>query len=261
MFLLIRKRLYGNRIIQGLQYGFCCCAIWVVYLLEPLPHVAPVDQLTYPLADSFALVVMGILTGLLLGKTQAETSRRKNKNTVLPVLAIAACFVSWRTIQYLVIDIYSSFDIEPVQTMAWCFLAGLVIALIMAWINMYIDAECRIKQSLILGGLLFGLNPVSYTHLDVYKRQATCNAWLTNSSIPSFFAAEIGTTGIPSISSISFICIVPPLFLISSIILRAKTIGISVSYTYLDVYKRQDMIRLLSSSSTSDTKFILVAVI
>lgn len=158
MFLLIRKRLYGNRIIQGLQYGFCCCAIWVVYLLEPLPHVAPVDQLTYPLADSFALVVMGILTGLLLGKTQAETSRRKNKNTVLPVLAIAACFVSWRTIQYLVIDIYSSFDIEPVQTIAWCFLTGLVIALIMAWINMYIDAECRIKQSLILGGLLFGLN-------------------------------------------------------------------------------------------------------
>ena len=58
---------------------------------------------------------------------------------------------------------------------------------------------------------------------------ATCMAWLTSSSIPSFFAAEIGTTGIPSICSSSFTRIVPPFARTSSIIFSASTIGIPSS--------------------------------
>ena len=46
-----------------------------------------------------------------------------------------------------------------------------------------------------------------------------------NSSTPSFFAAAIGTTGIPRSSSISLILTEPPLPRISSIILSASTIG------------------------------------
>ena len=33
-------RMGGNRILQGLKYGLSCCVVWIVYLLEPLPHVA-----------------------------------------------------------------------------------------------------------------------------------------------------------------------------------------------------------------------------
>ena len=44
LFLLIRKRTGGNRIWQGLRYGFACCAVWIVYLWEPLPHVAPLGS-------------------------------------------------------------------------------------------------------------------------------------------------------------------------------------------------------------------------
>ena len=52
LFLLIRKRTGGNRIWQGLRYGFACCAVWIVYLWEPLPHVAPLDRITYPVAEN-----------------------------------------------------------------------------------------------------------------------------------------------------------------------------------------------------------------
>ena len=68
LFLLIRKRTGGNRIWQGLRYGFACCAVWIVYLWEPLPHVAPLDRITYPVADGLALIVMGLLLGWLLGR-------------------------------------------------------------------------------------------------------------------------------------------------------------------------------------------------
>ncbi len=64
LFLLIQSRLGGNRILQGLKYGLSCCAVWIVYLLEPLPHVATIDRITYPVADSLALIVMGLLLGV-----------------------------------------------------------------------------------------------------------------------------------------------------------------------------------------------------
>ncbi len=44
------------------------CVIWVIYLLEPLPHVVQLDKITYPLADSFSLLILGILTGKMLGR-------------------------------------------------------------------------------------------------------------------------------------------------------------------------------------------------
>ena len=56
LFLLIRRRMGGSRLSQGLKYGLSCCAVWVVYLWEPLPHVAPLDRITYPLADGLSLI-------------------------------------------------------------------------------------------------------------------------------------------------------------------------------------------------------------
>ena len=70
LFLLIRNRLGGNRILQGLKYGLSCCVVWIAYLLEPLPHVAAIDRITYPVADSLALIAMGLLLGWLFGKTK-----------------------------------------------------------------------------------------------------------------------------------------------------------------------------------------------
>ena len=58
---------------------------------------------------------------------------------------------------------------------------------------------------------------------------AMCMAWRTSSSTPSFFAAEIGTTGTPSISSMWFTSIEPPFPVISSIMLSATTVGMSIS--------------------------------
>ena len=108
LFLLIRNRLGGNRIWQGLKYGLSCCAVWIVYLWEPLPHVAALDRITYPLADSLALLVMGLLLGWLLGKPEAAADRQRAGLAgflaafpVLPALAVAVCFFAGRMAQYI----------------------------------------------------------------------------------------------------------------------------------------------------------------
>ena len=66
MFLLVKDKISGSRVIRGLKYSISCCLVWVIYLLEPLPHVAFMDKFTYPIADSIALLAMGSLAGSLL---------------------------------------------------------------------------------------------------------------------------------------------------------------------------------------------------
>ena len=158
LFLLIRKRTGGNRIWQGLRYGFACCAVWTVYLWEPLPHVVPLDRITYPVADGLALIVMGLLLGWLFGHTGPSVKKRSWKMLALPVLIITLCFTAGRLLLYYVIGIYSSFPEKTVETLLWCLLTGFVTACAMAWLNRYVDGGSRIKRSLILGGLLFGVD-------------------------------------------------------------------------------------------------------
>jgi hypothetical protein len=57
-----------NKILQGVKFGMSCCAVWTAYLFEPLPHVVPIDRITYPLADGAVLIVMGLQLGILFGK-------------------------------------------------------------------------------------------------------------------------------------------------------------------------------------------------
>ncbi len=158
LFLLVRKQMGGNRVWQGLKYGLSCCAVWIVYLLEPLPHVAPLDRMTYPIADSLALIVMGLLLGWLFGNPAQRADKAKPPFPILPVLTVTACFFAGRMLQYLIVGIYSSFVGKPLETVLWCLLTGAAISCVMAWLNLYIRSGGRIKRALILGGLLFGVD-------------------------------------------------------------------------------------------------------
>lgn len=159
MFVLVRNQLTGNRVWQGVKYGISCCAIWVVYLLEPLPHVAPLDRITYPIADGVALLVMGLLLGFIFGnQTNTKKANFQWKDNVLPVLAVTALFTTGRIIQYLVFDIYSSFGIKPMISIVWSVCTGLVVAGSLSWLNQYVITESRLRRFLLLGPLLFGVN-------------------------------------------------------------------------------------------------------
>lgn len=162
LFLLIRDRMVGNRILQGLKYGLVCCAVWIVYLLEPLPHVAALDRITYPIADSVALIIMGLMLGWLFGKSKRSADWQKTAFPVLPVLTVTVCFFAGRMIQYLIFDTYSSFDEKTLETVLWCLLTGIAISCVMVWLNLHISNGNRIKRAMILGCLLFGMDLILF---------------------------------------------------------------------------------------------------
>lgn len=97
LFLFIRNQMQGNRLLQGFQYALFCCVTWVAYLWEPLPHVAPLDRITYPIADSLALLVMGLLLGLLLGNRDNAQKRQRPGNLPKPL----SLFLSLCPIRYM----------------------------------------------------------------------------------------------------------------------------------------------------------------
>lgn len=162
LFLLVRKQMGGNRVWQGIQYGFACCVVWIVYLLEPLPHVAPLDRITYPIADSLALIVMGLLMGWLFRNPARRSDKEKLHFSILPMLTVAACFFAGRMIQYLIFDIYSSFDEKPLETVRWCLFTGMAISCVMAWLNLHISNVNRVKRAMIVGCLLFGVDLILF---------------------------------------------------------------------------------------------------
>ena len=79
------------------------------------------------------------------------------------------------------------------------------------------------------GSLGSSLSRQKSTRWGFCSARATYRAWSMSSSMPSFRAAEMGTTGIPRISSSSLIRTEPPLDRTSSIMFRARTMGISSS--------------------------------
>lgn len=157
MFLLIRNNMSGKKVIQGLKYGIACCFVWVIYLLEPLPHVAFCDKFTYPLADSTALLVMGILTGLFLGKTTPSIKKDiRIIKKVQSIVVISLFFVVGRLAQYFIFDIYSSFHDKTIETIIWCIITGTIISCVIVWLDLYINKVNMFRSAILLGVLLYG---------------------------------------------------------------------------------------------------------
>jgi hypothetical protein len=177
MFLLIRERAPGGKLSQGIRYGAALGALWVVYLWEPLPHQTSimVDGIAYCLADGTALLVMGAMAGLLLGKSGEKAERIIQPSKVAaPVAVITIAFVCGRLLQYFVCHIYSSFDTKPVETVLWGAATGLTTAIVLFWFNSRIQPMGGIRRTLVLGCVLFG-----------------ANLWLFNFFMPLVFKVDI----------------------------------------------------------------------
>lgn len=158
MFLLVKDKISGGRAIRGLKYALSCCLVWVVYLLEPLPHVAFLDKFTYPIADSIALLVMGSLSGLLLCEREKKDCGKTFRINVLPTIVITAFFAVGRIIQYKAIGIYSSYADGKVGSIVWAVSVGLVLSLVLQWLNDKVVVTGKFIRPILLGMVLFGVD-------------------------------------------------------------------------------------------------------
>ena len=158
MFLLVKDRISGNRVIRGLKYSISCCLVWVVYLLEPLPHVVFMDKFTYPIADSIALLVMGSLAGFLLCGKEKKKYEKTFKIDILSIIIIMIFFAIGRIIQYKVIRIYSNYDNNKIESMIWVVFVGFVLSLVLQWLYDKLVVTKKYIRPFILGVVLFGVD-------------------------------------------------------------------------------------------------------
>lgn len=158
MFLLVKAKISGNRVVRGFKYAISCCVVWVVYLLEPLPHVAFLDKFTYPIADSIALIALGGLSGILLCEKENKEYESNFKIRIFPTLIITMCFTIGRIIQYRVIGIYSSYNDNKVSSIIWAVFVGFILSFVLQWLNEKVSVSKPFFHILIIGTVLFGVD-------------------------------------------------------------------------------------------------------
>ena len=158
MFLLVKDKISGSRAIRGLKYSISCCLVWVVYLLEPLPHVAYMDKFTYPIADSIALLVLGSIAGIFLCEKEKRNCEKTFKINIVSIIVITVFFAIGRIIQYKVIGIYSSYDDDKMESIEWVIFVGFVISLVLQWLNDKVVVTKKYIRPLLLGMVLFGVD-------------------------------------------------------------------------------------------------------
>jgi hypothetical protein len=83
IFLILYQNMSGNRIIKGLKFGISFSLLWSIYLVEPLAHAATIDKIVYPIVDSAALIVMGLLLGRFISTASPNEKYKFTKNSLL----------------------------------------------------------------------------------------------------------------------------------------------------------------------------------
>lgn len=164
MYLLVENKVPGKRILKGLKYGSAYCLIWAVYLFEPLPHsegAGFIDIIAYPLADGIALIVLGLLIGLLLAKDSDKPATKQNvyiNKAGLCFIFAFACFFAGRVFLYTVMDIYSSINAHFFETILWATITGITVSAVLIWFGQFIVNRSKVIRAVLVGCVLFGVN-------------------------------------------------------------------------------------------------------
>lgn len=158
IFLILHKNLSGNRIIKGLKFGILYSLLWSIYLMEPLAHGVPIDKITYPIADSAVLIVMGLLLGRFIAISSPIKKYKFTKHSLGSIGFITVLFFIGRMIEYTIFNIYSSFNESPVSSIVWVIGTGIVIGLVFDYINPLIGSKSITYKSFIFGVVIFGVD-------------------------------------------------------------------------------------------------------
>ncbi|HHU49245.1 MAG TPA: hypothetical protein GXZ37_05965 [Clostridiales bacterium] len=136
--------------------------MWAVYLFEPLPHsegAGFTNIIAYPLADGIALIVLGLLIGLLLAKGSDKPAAMQYANKAwFSLIFVFACFFAGRVFLYTVMDIYSSIDTYFFETILWVTITGITVSAVLIWFSQFIVNRSKVIRAVLIGCVLFGAN-------------------------------------------------------------------------------------------------------
>jgi hypothetical protein len=162
IFLILHKHLSGNRIIKGLKFGILFSLLWSMYLMEPLAHGAPIDKITYPIADSAVLILMGLMLGRFIAISSPVKKYKFTNHSLRNISVITVLFFIGRVIEYKIFNIYSTFNNSPLSSIIWVIGTGIVIGLIFDYINPLVISTSITYKSFIFGVVIFGVDLIAF---------------------------------------------------------------------------------------------------
>ena len=158
IFVIIHSGMGGGRISKGLKTGLIYAVVWTVFLVEPLPHGSTIDLISYPLADGFVLILLGLMSGKFLSENSTEKKHKLTINSIFNISIITLIFTIGRILQYKVFHVYSMFEQAQVRTLTWVICTGIIIGFMFEYLNYTINIKNAFTKSLLFGGIFFGIN-------------------------------------------------------------------------------------------------------
>lgn len=158
IFTFIQKGMGGGRISKGLKTGLIFSLVWTIFLVEPLPHGSTIDLFSYPIADSFVLLILGLMSGRFLSENSPKKKHKLTMDSIFNISIITLTFAIGRMILYRVFHIYSMFEQAQGRTLAWVICAGIITGFMFEYLKYTIDVQNPYTKTFIFGGIIFGVN-------------------------------------------------------------------------------------------------------
>lgn len=158
-FVILEERLPCSRMGKGLIFTACLGAIWMAYLFEPVPlseNSSLTELIAYPLADGISVLVLGLLLGRFVsGDTRTSEGERSGSRLILLLLPLVLMAI--RLFEYTFLNIFSSYDHRPYDTMLWVAAMGLIIGVSYLLLGRGVPSSDPFRRSLVFGLLFYGI--------------------------------------------------------------------------------------------------------
>jgi hypothetical protein len=167
-FVMVEKRLPWTKMWKGIAYGLLFGLIWVAYLFEPIPlgeGTSFVELLAYPIADGVSVILLGALLGRFVA-TEQEVSNRASTRFLSALLLIPLMMLLIRLFEYVIVDIYSSFEDRTLDTIVWVVVTGLCIGTVYYFMWPGLPAETASGRAVAFGVFFFGI-PITFVNFFV----------------------------------------------------------------------------------------------
>lgn len=158
IFVIIQKRLKGNKLIKGFIYGLFFCILTFLIYFEPLSTTETLSftNMVWMLADGIQYIILGILLGQFLAKDNINIKNIKEAPKKSFLLIIPLIFLIGRLISYNVFHIYSNFQTMPLITIIWVLAVGVGIGVLYYFIlRPAVKVDSPLGTALIFG-IIFG---------------------------------------------------------------------------------------------------------
>jgi hypothetical protein len=159
MFLAIQKALHGSKPLKGASFGIALGGMYLLGMVEAyvLFPVSLFGEFYTGMVDGSGILLMS----LLLGKYMADDmpDRDRLARPMFPaILIIPIIYVLMRYFSYMVLHIESSYSTRPLATFIWTAGMGCWGGVMYILVGRGIWYENPLKQVMIFGGLVFGIN-------------------------------------------------------------------------------------------------------